>query len=172
MISIGVASEAPDLVRAVVLGDPPLGAFDGRPFATRPEYPRFVAHRDLARAGHPIPELTARLAPTMPGADPVAVRYRAVSLSQIDPEVLTAVIEDRSLDNYDLGDRLRRLACATLMLQGNPELDGALTDLEARWAASLIADCTHVYLPKVGHGIHTAAGAAYSQLVASSLEPR
>ena len=36
MISIGVASEAPDLVRAVVLGDPPLGAFDGLPFAVRP----------------------------------------------------------------------------------------------------------------------------------------
>lgn len=170
MISIGVASEAPDLVRAVVLGDPPLGAFDGRPFATRPEYERFVAQRDLVRAGYPVAELSARLAALAPGGDAVTTRSRAASMSQIDPDVLTAVIEDRSIDDYDLGERLRRLACPTLILQGNPDLGGALTDLEARWAASLIRDCTHVYLPNVGHGIHTGEAAAYSQLVTSFLE--
>jgi pimeloyl-ACP methyl ester carboxylesterase len=69
-----------------------------------------------------------------------------------------------------LGERLRRIACPTLILQGNPELGGALTDLEARWAASLIGDCTHVYLPNVGHGIHTGESAAYSHLVTSFLE--
>ena len=107
----------------------------------------------------------------MPVADQVAVRQRAVSLSRcIDPEVLTAVIENRSIDNYDLGDRLRRIACPTLLLQGNPERGGALTDLEARWAASLIPDCTHVYLPNVGHGVHTEDGPAYSQLVPTFLE--
>jgi pimeloyl-ACP methyl ester carboxylesterase len=170
MISIGVASEAPDLVRAVVLGDPPLGAFDGRPFAVRPEYRRFVAHRDLARERLPLPGLISRVAATMPGADQVAVRARATTLSQIDPEVLTAVIENRSIDNYDVGERLRRIACPTLLLQGNPERGGAMTDLEARWATSLIPDCTHISLPNVGHGIHTEAGPAYSQLVPTFLE--
>jgi pimeloyl-ACP methyl ester carboxylesterase len=170
MISIAVASEAPDLVRAVVLGDPPLGAFDGRPFALRPEYPRFVAHRDLAREGLAVPELISLLPPTMPGGDAVAVRFRAASLHQIDPAVLTAVIENRSIENYDLGERLRSLSCPILMLQGNPELGGALTDLEARWAASLIPDCTHVSLPNVGHNVHTGEASTYVHLVTSFLE--
>ena len=170
MISIGVASEAPDLVRAVVLGDPPLGAFDGRPFATRPEYQRFVAQRELARAGLPLAELALRLAALTPGGDAVTARSRAASLSQMDPEVLTPIVEGRAVDDYDLGERLRRLACPTLVLQGNPELGGALTDLEARWAASLIPDCTHVSLPNVGHGIHAGEAAAYSHLVTSFLE--
>lgn len=170
MISIGVASEAPDLVRAVVLGDPPLGAFDGRPFATRPEYERFVAQRDLVRAGTPLPELASRLAALAPGGDAVTARSRAASLSQMDPEVLSPIIESRAIENYDLGERLRRIACPTLILQGNPELGGALTDIEARWAAALIPDCTHVYLPNVGHGIHTGEAAAYAYLVPSFLE--
>jgi pimeloyl-ACP methyl ester carboxylesterase len=170
MISIGVASEAPDLVRAVVLGDPPLGAFDGRPFATRPEYPRFVAQLDLVRRGLPPSELASRLAALAPGGDQATARSRAASMSRLDPEVLTAVVEDRAGDGYDLGARLRRVACPVLLLQGNPERGGALTDLEARWAASLLPDCAHVSLPHVGHGIHTEDGAAYAHLVTSFLE--
>lgn len=170
MISIGVASETPDLVRAVVLEDPPLGAFDGRPFGVRPEYPRFVATRDLAREGLPLPELTKRLAALAPNADPVATRARAASVARVDPDVLTFIFENRSVENYDLGDRLRRIACPTLLLQGNPALDGAVSDLEVRWAASLIPDCTPAYLPHVGHGIHAADGPGFIQLVTGFLE--
>ena len=169
MISIAVASEAPEMVRAVVLGDPPLGAFDGRPFGLRPEYDRFVAHRDLATLGLPLAELSTRLAPTMPG-DEAAIRYRATSLRQIDPDVMSTVIEDRSLAGFDLGERLRRLACPVLIVQGNPELGGALNDLEARWAASLIPDCTRVTMPHVGHNVHTTDAPAYVQYVTSFLE--
>lgn len=170
MISIGVASEAPALVRAVVLEDPPLGAFDGRPFGVRVEHDRFVATRDLVRQRHSTAELARRLAPEMPEGNVVAVRARAAALSKIDPEVLTAIIENRSVENYDLGDRLRRMACPTLLLQGNPMLGGALTDQEARWASSLIPDCAHVYLPNVGHGIHASDGPVFSQTVVSFLE--
>jgi pimeloyl-ACP methyl ester carboxylesterase len=170
MISIGVASEAPDLVRAVVLEDPPLGAFDGRPFATRTEHRHFVAMRDLVRAGRSGTELASQLAANMPGGDPVAARSRALSLSQLDPEVLTPIIEDGAIEDYDLGDRLRRLACPTLLLQANVERGGALADPEARWAASLIPDCAHVSMPDVGHGIHAADAPGFSQTVTSFLE--
>jgi pimeloyl-ACP methyl ester carboxylesterase len=170
MISIGVASEAPELVRGVVLEDPPLGAFDGRPFATRPEAERFLATRALVREGLSAAEIVARMTATFPGEDPVAIRSRAASLSQLDPEVLTPIVESRAIDNYDLGERLRRLACPTLLLQGNVDLDGALADQEARWAASLIPDCAHVSMPNVGHGIHANEAAAFSQTVVSFLE--
>ncbi|MCC7372396.1 MAG: alpha/beta hydrolase [Chloroflexi bacterium] len=170
MISIGVASEAPELVRAVVLGDPPLGAFDGRPFGMRPEYARFSAQRALAREGHSVSVLSAKLMALQPAVDAVTTRARAHTLSQIDPEVLTPVIENTAVEHYDLADRLRRIGCPVLMLQGNPAHGGALEDREAQWAASLIPDCTHVTLPDVGHGIHTEAGPRYSYLVPTFLE--
>lgn len=170
MISIGVASEAPELIRGIVLEDPPLGAFDGRPFGTRPEVGRFLAMRELVREGLSAAAIRARLAIEAPEDGPVAVRSRAVSLSQLDPDVLTPILESRAIDNYDLGERLGRLACPTLLLQGNVELGGALADPEARWAASLIPDCDHIFMPNVGHGIHANEAAAFNQTVVSFLE--
>ena len=41
---------------------------------------------------------------------------------------------------------------------------------EARWAASLIPDCTRVVMPHVGHNVHTADAPAYIQYVTSFLE--
>jgi len=173
MISIGLASETPSLVRALVLEDPPLGAFDGRPFAVRPEYARFVATRDMAAEGHTLDELARLLAEQMPGQDLVTVRTRAASIAQIDPEVFTMVVENRAADRYDLGDRLRRIACPTLLLQGNPALGGALSDEEARWADSLLARGILIQIPDVGHQIHAGPGThpiRFEKLVTDFLE--
>jgi pimeloyl-ACP methyl ester carboxylesterase len=157
MISIGLASEAPELVRAVVLEDPPLGAFSGAPFGMRIEVRRFIAMRDLARAGHSPEELTRILTDGTTGQQTVAARARAASLHQIDPEVLTAIVENRAIREYDLGERLGRIRCPVLLLQGNPDHGGALSDPEARWAAA-IPNCTHVAIPDIGHQIHGATG--------------
>ena len=173
MISIGLASEHPSLVRALVLEDPPLGAFDGRPFGVRPEYARFVATRDMAAEGHTLDELVPLLAAEMPGQDPITVRTRAASIAQIDPEVFTMVIENRAADRYDLGDRLRRVTCPTLLLQGNPDLGGALADHEARWAASLLPQGILIQIPDVGHAIHAGPGThpiRFEKLVTDFLE--
>lgn len=170
MISIGVASEAPELVRAVALEDPPLGAFEGQPFGGRPEHQRFIAMRDLARLGLTPVELAKRLAADIPEGNAVSMRARAAALSRIDPEVLTAIIENRSIERYDLGERLRGITVPTLLLQGNPELGGALADAKAAWAAAQIPDCAHVYQSNVGHGIHVSDGPAFSQNVVTFLE--
>ena len=95
MISIGLASEHPSLVRALVLEDPPLGAFDGRPFGVRPEYARFAATRDHGGRGTYPRGAGAAAGAEMPGQDPITVRTRASSIAQIDPEVFTMVIENR-----------------------------------------------------------------------------
>jgi pimeloyl-ACP methyl ester carboxylesterase len=170
MISIGLASEHPGAVRAVVLEDPPLGAFNGQPFTNRPELGRFIAMREMARAGHPPAELARLLAAEMPGASPLAPRARARSLSQIDPDVLSAIVENRSIEGYDLEERLRRVQAPTLLLQGDPDRGGALSDAEAAWAASLLPDCVQISCPNVGHGIHAEQPARFGQLVTSFLE--
>jgi pimeloyl-ACP methyl ester carboxylesterase len=157
MVGIGVASEAPSAVRALILEDPPLGAFRGRPFTERPEHDRFVAMRDLALEGHPPEELARLLADRAPSQPPMAARARAWSLSQIDPDVLTPIIENRAIDGYDLEDRLGRVACPTLLLHGDPALGGALSASEAAWAASLLADGVLVPV-EAGHEIHASPG--------------
>jgi pimeloyl-ACP methyl ester carboxylesterase len=170
MIAIGLAAEHPDRVRAVVLEDPPLGAFNGQPFVNRPEHGRFVAMRELARAGHAQAELARLLAAEMPGANALVPRARARSLCQIDPDVLSAIIENRSIEGYDLGARLQQVQAPTLLLQGNTERGGALSDAEAAWAAALLPDCVHISLPDVGHGIHSEQPVQFGQMVTSFLE--
>jgi pimeloyl-ACP methyl ester carboxylesterase len=172
MVSIGLGSESPADVRALVLEDPPLGAFMGRPFTTRPEHNRFVATRDLAREGHG-PEELAKLLASRWGADVMAARSRAWSVSQIDPDVLTLIVENRAIDGYDLEARLQAITCPTLLLQGNPDLGGALSDEEAGWAASLMPRCVLVSMPEVGHLIHNAPdihALRFTQLVCDFLE--
>ena len=48
-------------------------------------------------------------------------------------------------------------------------LGGALSDSEARWAASLMPDCVHVSLPEAGHGIRGALPDRYRSLVTGFL---
>jgi pimeloyl-ACP methyl ester carboxylesterase len=135
MVAIGLASENPNAERTVVLEDPPLGWAAGGPGALRPEYLHFVETRDLVAAGHSAPDLVRILTPQMPNQGAVIVRRRATNLSNLDPDVLTTYIEDRCYTGFDLGQRLKRVTCPALLLQGNPALGGALSDLEARWAA-------------------------------------
>src|SRR6266536_3513474 len=162
-------SEEPAVVRAVVLEDPPLGFASGAPGAMRPAYPQFVATRDLVAAGHSAPELVRILTPQMHDQDAVMIRRRAANLSKLDPDVLTTYIEDRCYTGFDLGERLRRVTCPALLLQGNMALGGALSDSEARWAASLMSDCVHVSLPEAGHGIRGALPDRYRELVTGFL---
>jgi pimeloyl-ACP methyl ester carboxylesterase len=169
MVAIGLASEDPDPVRAVVLEDPPLGFASGAPGAMQPAHAGMVETRDIVAAGHSAPELVRILTPRMPGQDGVMIRRRAASLSSVDPELLTTYIEDRCYTGFDLAERLGRVTCPALLLQGNPALGGALSDSEARWAASLMADCVHVSLPEAGHGIRGALPDRYRSLVTGFL---
>jgi pimeloyl-ACP methyl ester carboxylesterase len=169
MVAIGLASERPDGVRAVVLEDPPLGFASGAPGAMQAAHAGMVETRDLVAAGHAVRDLVRMLTPRMAGQDGVSIRRRAASLSSLDPDVLTTYIEDRCYTGFDLGERLGRVTCPALMLQGNVALGGALSDSEARWAASLMADCVHVSLPEAGHGIRGALPDRYRALVTGFL---
>src|SRR5262249_39666512 len=158
IVAIGLAAEVPSAVRALVLEDPPLGAFAGRPFTVRPEHDRFVAMRDLAGRGLPARDLARLMLQQAPDQNPVTVRWRARSLSQTDPDALTFIIETRAIDNFILDERLRRITCPTLLFQGNPKRGGALSDAESDWAMARLADGLLVRIPEAGHLIHQGQG--------------
>ena len=78
----------------------------------------------------------------------------ASCLAQIDPDVLTPIIEARWLTGYDWEATLKAIHCPTLVLQADTAAGGMLMDADARRAQELIADCTLVRFPQVGHLIH------------------
>src|SRR4051812_38381094 len=105
MVAIGLASEEPDTVRAVVLEDPPLGFASGAPGAMQPAHSGMVETRDLVAAGHSAPELVRILSQQTHNQDVVSIRRRAANLSRLDPDLLTTYIEDRCYTGFDLGER-------------------------------------------------------------------
>jgi pimeloyl-ACP methyl ester carboxylesterase len=170
IIAIAVAADAPESVRAVVLEDPPLGAFSDQDFRDRHEHDRFVAMRDLAGGGLTTDELIAALAQLRPESDAASLRAWATALSQLDPDVLTAIIEDRAKEGYELEARLGRIACPTLLLQGNVALGAALEDERAARAAALIPRCTFVQMPNLGHRLHSGDPMEFCRIVNDFLE--
>ena len=154
IISIAVAADAPELVRAAVLEDPPIGAFADQSFAERHERPRFLRARELARAGLPREELFAALAREQPEADAAALGARTLTLGQMDPEVLTPIVEDWAKDGLDLYGRLARIACPVLLQQGNVALGAALEDERVERVMGALRRGCFERFDEVGHGIH------------------
>jgi pimeloyl-ACP methyl ester carboxylesterase len=165
IVSIAVAADAPEAVRAAVLEDPPLGAFDDQTMAERPEQGPFRSMRDLAAAGLPREQLFAAIAERDPGADAAAIGIRTLTLSQMDPGVLSAILENRGKEGYGLEARLRRIACPVLLQQGNVELGAAVDDARVARARSLLANCTFEHFADAGHGIHNQEPFAFCRSV-------
>ena len=86
--------------------------------------------------------------------DRASLTWSAECLRQLDPKVLTPVIEGRWLEGYDLPSLLSGVRCPTLLLQADPSAGGALTDGDAETLKSLVADCQHVRFPGCGHNLH------------------
>jgi pimeloyl-ACP methyl ester carboxylesterase len=165
MVAAVVAAELPDQVRGIILEDPPFHSMGNR-IAGSAWQAQFTGMGEAARCGGNIDEITDALADIrIPGSsgsikrlgdlrDRNSLAWSAQCLSQLDPEVLTPVIEGRWLDGYDFPSLLAGLSCPTLLLQADPSAGGALTDADAESLKSIVSDCQHVRFPGCGHNLH------------------
>jgi pimeloyl-ACP methyl ester carboxylesterase len=165
MVAAAVAAELPDRVRGIILEDPPFHTMGNR-IAGSAWQAQFTGMREAARKRGSLEEITDALAdirlPSAGGAfirlgelrDRASLAWSAECLSQLDPEVLPAVIEGRWLDGYDFPSLLSGLRCPTLLLQADPSAGGALTDADAESLKSILSDCQHVRFPGCGHNLH------------------
>lgn len=165
MVAAAVAAELPDRVRGIILEDPPFHTMGNRIAGTAWQA-QFLGMRDAARNGGSVDEITETLAeirlPSAGGGfqrlgdlrDRASLAWSAQCLSQLDPEVLTPVIEGRWLDGYAFPEVLSRVRCPALLLQADPGAGGALTDADAETVVEVIPDCRHVRFPGCGHNLH------------------
>src|SRR5262249_2106816 len=129
MVAAAVATEAPDLVRAVILEDPPFDTM-GANIESYPLYPYFVALESLARNGMSVPELVEKLGAieinTLNGKatlrdlrDASALRFAARCLQRLDPAVMTPIIRAQWLKGYNLTTIAHRIQAPTLIMQAD-----------------------------------------------------
>jgi len=171
-VALAVAARCPELVRAVVVGDPPIDVDELIAWMTSEGFRYwFSALRELAGLDLSIAELSRRIADIpvgvpgqearirygdSPGVDAIDLQQLAITLSHMDPSVLEYHAEGRArefLEGFDLDQILARITCPVLLLQGNPSLGGMMTDEVVQHVQSILPHTTHVFIETAGHGL-------------------
>lgn len=180
MVAASVAAEVPDLVRAIILEDPPFHTM-GERIESYVMYPYFVVLESLASNGMTIPQLVEQLgaieintpngkAPLSTVRDASALRFTAKCLQQLDPAVMTPIARGEWLRGYDLINIFRRIHCPTLVMQADASAGGMLIDEDAALIEQIVTDVTRVKVSGIGHQIHTAAPDVALRIVLGFLE--
>jgi pimeloyl-ACP methyl ester carboxylesterase len=178
MVAAAVAAELPELVRGVVLEDPPFHTMGNR-IAGSAWQAQFIGMREAARSGGSIEEITDALAdirlPSSGGVsnrlgelrDRASLTWSAECLKKLDPEVLTPVIEGRWLDGYDPAAVAARIRCPVLLLQADTKTGGALSEDDATLFTSSARNCRVGKFPGCGHLLHWLQPHRVAQLIHS-----
>lgn len=165
MVAAAVAAELPELVRGVVLEDPPFHTMGNR-IAGSAWQAQFTGMREVARRGGSVEQLTDALADIrlpFPGGitkrlgelrDRASLTWSGECLARLDPEVLTPVIEGRWLDGYDPAAVAARIRCPVLLLQADTKTGGALSEEDAQLFTGAARDCRVANFPACGHQMH------------------
>jgi pimeloyl-ACP methyl ester carboxylesterase len=149
-VTIEAAVEAPELFRAVVLEDPPLGRSKSRSSLVS----IFPVWHELASSSLSVDEIEQRLAGLNMQGTGAAARYKAETLHQLDPDVLQFAIEDRIFPGYDNAATLQRVAPPALLMQADPDFGGIISDEAIAAMQPLPANIRHRKFGGSGHKIH------------------
>ncbi|WP_437221660.1 alpha/beta fold hydrolase [Planctomicrobium sp. SH661] len=168
MVAAAAAAESPELVRGLILEDPPFDTMGSR-IGETPLQLYFQRLRELAGAKISLKDLAAELAllpwidpKTQQGSvlgevrDPVSIRFTAQCLKALDPEVLSPVIAADWLAGYHRDRIFQNIRCPVLVLQADLSAGGMLTDSDAAQLQTSIEDCTLVPLKGAPHLLHWA----------------
>jgi len=188
MAAAGAAADAPSLVRAIVLEDPPFDTLGAR-IAQTPFQAFFSGLRDClassVRAVEPLAQSLAEI--RMPRAEPpsgaaqevvrlgdvrdaASLRFLARCLMDFDAEALAPMLAGEWLAGYERDEILASVVCPVLLLQAEWAAGGMLPDDDAKSALALLRHGLHVKVPGAGHLLHWGAQETTLRLVLSFLE--
>ena len=172
LVALDVAAQAPGRVKAVIVGDSPIDLVRLITWMESEDFmDLFSAFRDLAGLGKPLAQLSNDLAEIkvnipgkqgpiryadQPGMDALELRQFAKTLSMLDPGVLDYHAEGRAeeyLEGFDLVEMLPKITCPVLLVQGNPNLGGMLTDESVEFALAALPDAVSVLIEGSGHDL-------------------
>ena len=165
MNAIYIASEMPELVRAVVLEDPPL-YFAERGMGVFETV--FRGLKPLAGSGLPVDELAVHVA-EVTRAPPANARYHAECIAALDPRVLEQLLDGSAMTHWNTDALLARIICPALLIYGETSRGGALGADEVQRAEQKLAHCRSLFMEGAGHMLHVDRPAAFVHAVRAFL---
>lgn len=165
MLAMRIASDHPELVRGLILGDNMIVTRQLR----NPMYTAlFAGLRDLARRGGSVEQIADGIGKIplpvagsgdfisirqLPGNDEPYLLSWALCVQQTDPDAYEMTLDGTSVAGWDGEAVLRGVECPTLLLQGTPELGGLMSDADVALATRLLSRPTHVKFRNLGHAL-------------------
>jgi pimeloyl-ACP methyl ester carboxylesterase len=150
MAVLGAAAQIPDLVRAVVLLDPP---FMQRESCAWPKSTNdlMVGVRDILKGERSAREV---LLECLPGIDNDKVQWFAETFSCVDIEVVNALLEGRFFEGLDLASLLRQVSCPVRMFYGDVEKGALVRQSDVDFFLSIARNGSAVHVKDTGHYLH------------------
>jgi pimeloyl-ACP methyl ester carboxylesterase len=164
-VAMWIGSHSPELVRGLILGDNMI-------IVRRLRNPMYTALfsglRELAKQGGSVEQIAEGIGRIvlpvpggnesvhihdLPGNDEAYLRSWARCVQQADPETYEMMLDGSSLEGWNGETVLRGIGCATLLLQGSPELGGLMSDADVALATRLLPHHAHVKFRNLGHAL-------------------
>jgi len=142
IVATMIAGMYPEKVRGLIIGDFPGNSHNSIREFFKKTSNRWASTREQIRKGEYARDWT--------------FRYKIV-----DPEVLTPwatcgeddEVYQSFLNGYDTDMLFPKITCPVLLLRGNPELGGFMSDSDVDHAKNLIHDLTYILVKDVGHNL-------------------
>ncbi len=164
-VGMHIAAELNCRVTALIVGD---SVISPESFARSVYYPLFSQlHELILRGGSQdelaygigkieirVPDLDETLRiEELPGNSEAVLLEWARCAMLTDPDALAMTLNGSAFEGWNPTEILPRIACPTLLLQGNPDLDALLSDSDVKLALKLLPKAEHMKFPLLGHAL-------------------
>ncbi len=166
IVALRVAADAPEQVRAIIVGDSVLS----RDMLAHSMYQElFAGLHHIVIGGGSVADKARRLAkleirvPGLPEPIPLGelpgndsdLQEWANCLHMLDPTAIQSTIEGRTLADFSADSVLAKIHCPALILQANPELGGLMPDSSIEKIRQHLDRVEVVRFRLLGHALHT-----------------
>ena len=162
VIAMGVAAKIPELIRALILLDPPI-CLREESIKTVSAYKYFLGVYTILTYQQTAESVFSNV---FPGIDEAGIQYLKDMVSQVDPEYVKTLLDDRYFDGLGIQSILKNITCPTLFLYGEIERGAVVRDSDVEFFLNHIPHGTVIQITGAGHLLQLDQPARVLELIA------
>jgi pimeloyl-ACP methyl ester carboxylesterase len=152
-VALDVAAQLPKLTRAIVSLEPGLILWHAGIQSVANVYGSVMRDYEIMSSSRTTEEMIANIKRLLPEVDEAGVQFTLDRINGLDPAVLTTLLSDRTVEDFDLEAALRQVVCPTLLVYGEAALGGLVQDRDAALFKSYVPHANVVQVREIGHDI-------------------
>lgn len=147
IVALGVAAQIPELIRAVIVLDPPLFLREESLKSSSP-YNYFLGVHDILTQQQTAHAVFLEIFPEM---DETGIQYLEDMIRLVDPEFVKVLLEDRFFEDLNVPAMLEKVTCPTLLLYGELDKGAVVRDRDVEFFLNHVSKGTAIQIKNAGH---------------------